>query len=142
MNRIASRCIFLLTIFTSGMVLSQVNGEATIESGYASTWVVPPGSYATPWTPLISTPIVSFASPQLQVGASNATYGNVAGASGSGSTSSTGAVGRSYQGRKSSVDLGISTFQSDYGLATLAGIHRSSNSAAKVYTNQDIERLK
>jgi len=140
MRRITSLCTFLLTIFTSGVVLSQVNGEATIESGYASTWVVPPGSYATPWTPLISTPMVSFASPQLQVGASNATSGNVAGASNS--TFTTGVAEQSSGVRRARINLGISTFQGDYGVATLAGIHQTASSPAKVYTNDDIERLK
>jgi hypothetical protein len=140
MRRITSLCTFLLTIFTSGMVLSQVNGEATIESGYASTWVVPPGAYATLWTPLISTPMVSFASPQLQVGASNATSGNVAGASNS--TFTTGVVQHSSAASGARVSLGISTFQDDYGVATLAGIHGSANSQPKVYTNEDIEHLR
>ena len=140
MRRIASLCIFLLTIFTSGVVLSQVNGEATIDSGYASTWAVPPGSYATPWTPLISTPIVSFASPQLQIGASNATSGNVAGASNS--TFTTGVAELSSGARRARIDLGISTFQGDYGVATLAGIHHLKSSPTKAYTNEDIEHLK
>jgi hypothetical protein len=140
MRRIASLCTFLLTIFTSGMVLSQVNGEATIESGYASTWVVAPGSYATPWTPLLSTPSAAFASPQLQVGASNATSGNVAGASNMGSMSSAGV--QPSQARGTRVRLGIATSQDDYGVATLAGIHNLKNPPNKVYTNEDVEHLK
>jgi len=140
MRRITSLCTFLLTIFTSGMVLSQVNGEATIESGYASTWVVPPGSYATPWTPLLSTPMVSFATPELQVGASNATWGNVAGASNMGSMSSAGA--QSSQARGTRVRLGIATSEDDYGLATLTGIHHVKSPSNKVFTNEDVEHLK
>jgi len=140
MRRITSLCTFLLTIFTSGVVLSQVNGEATIESGYASTWAVPPGSYATPWTPMLSTPTAAFASPQLQVGASNATSGNVAGASNS--TFTTGAAEPSSGARRARINLGISTFQGDYGVATLAGIHHLKSSPNKAYTNEDIERLK
>jgi hypothetical protein len=140
MRRITSLCTFLLTIFTSGVVLSQVNGEATIESGYASTWVVAPGAYATPWTPLISTPSAAFASPQLQVGASNATSGNVAGASNS--TFTTGVAEQSPGARRARINLGISTFQGDYGVATLAGIHNLKSSPNKVYTNEDIEHLK
>jgi hypothetical protein len=141
MRRIVSLCTFLSTIFISGVVLGQVNGEATIESGYASTWVFAPGAYATPWTPLLSTPSAAFASPQLQVGASNATYGNVAGASNMASMSTTGAQGPA-QARGTRVRLGIATSQDDYGLATLTGIHHVKSSANKVYTNEDVERVK
>ena len=140
MRRITSLCTFLLIIFSSGMVVSQVNGEATIESGYASTWVVAPGAYATTWTPLISTPSAAFATPQLQVGASNATSGNVAGASNS--TFTTGVAEQSSGSRRARINLGISTFQGDYGVATLAGIHQTASSPGKVYTNEDIERLR
>lgn len=140
MRRMLSLCTFLLIILTAGVALSQVNGQATMDRGYASNWVVPPGYYAVPWVPLLSTPSMSFPSPQLQVGASNATEGNVAGASNS--TFTTGGVQQSSAARGARVSLGISTFQDDYGVATLAGIHGSGNSQPKVYTNDDVERLK
>jgi hypothetical protein len=55
-------------------------GQATVTSGYAVNWI-PPGVYAEPFVPLVSTPSMSFenVSPS-PVGASNATAGDVAGA--------------------------------------------------------------
>ena len=70
-----------LTIFCMAMMLpALVAGQATVISGYALNWA-PPGVYAEPFVPLLSTPSLSFenVSPSA-VGASNATAGNVAGA--------------------------------------------------------------
>src|SRR6266480_6350602 len=70
-----------LTIFCMAMMLpALVAGQATVISGYAQNWA-PPGVYAEPFVPLLSTPSMSFenVSPS-PVGASNATAGNVAGA--------------------------------------------------------------
>jgi hypothetical protein len=56
-------------------------GQATVIGGYASNWAPSYGVYAAPFVPLIVTPSVSLetVSPSA-VGASNATFGNVAGA--------------------------------------------------------------
>lgn len=70
-----------LTIFCLAIILPALAaGQATVISGYAVNWV-PPGTYAQPFVSLVSTPSMSFenVSPS-PVGASNATAGNVAGA--------------------------------------------------------------
>lgn len=56
--------------------------QATIAGGTASNWAPAYGVYLAPYVPLVTTPSVSLStvSPSA-VGASNATYGNVAGAS-------------------------------------------------------------
>lgn len=56
-------------------------GQATVIGGTASNWVPAYGVYAAPYVPLVTTPSVTLAivSPSA-VGASNATFGNVAGA--------------------------------------------------------------
>jgi len=70
-----------LTIFCLAIILPALAaGQATVISGYAVNWV-PPGTYAQPFMPLVSTPSMSFenVSPS-PVGATNATAGNAAGA--------------------------------------------------------------
>ncbi len=55
--------------------------QATTIGGYASNWAPPYGVYAAPFVPLVVTPEVSLeAVSPASVGASNATFGNVAGA--------------------------------------------------------------
>ncbi|HZQ68915.1 MAG TPA: hypothetical protein VFA68_10390 [Terriglobales bacterium] len=55
--------------------------QATTIGGYASNWVPSYGVYAAPFVPLVVTPSVSLATVSPDpVGASNATWGNVAGA--------------------------------------------------------------
>jgi hypothetical protein len=56
-------------------------GQATVIGGTASNWVPSYGVYAAPFVPLVTTPSVSLATVSPDpVGASNATWGNVAGA--------------------------------------------------------------
>src|SRR5581483_8823064 len=56
-------------------------GQATVIAGTASNWVPSYGVYAAPFVPLVTTPSVSLATVSPDpVGASNATWGNVAGA--------------------------------------------------------------
>jgi len=66
-----------LVLLLSGLAL----GQATIIGGTASNWVPSYGVYAAPFVPLVTTPEVSLdtVSPSA-AGASNATFGNVAGA--------------------------------------------------------------
>jgi hypothetical protein len=147
----------------SGFAAAQVNGQATIEGGYASTWIVPPGAYAVPLVPLITTPIYDFPTPPLEVGASNATIGTVAGATNSAPAfvvpssypliapllapglafSSPTSEGNSAtaDSRKRSFDLGVAKFESDYGVAELVAKSRPRAHAAKTYTNDDVNRL-
>lgn len=56
-------------------------GQATVVGGTASNWVPAYGVYAAPFVPLVTTPSVTLSTVSpMAVGASNATYGNVAGA--------------------------------------------------------------
>ena len=74
MRLISVSCVFLLLC---GFAAAQ----ATVIGGTASNWVPAYGIYAAPFVPLVTTPSVTLAtvSPSA-VGASNATFGNVAGA--------------------------------------------------------------
>jgi hypothetical protein len=66
-----------IILLLSGLAAAQV----TVMGGTASNWVPPYGVYAAPFVPLVTTPSVTLAtvSPSA-AGASNATFGNVAGA--------------------------------------------------------------
>jgi hypothetical protein len=66
-----------MVLLLSGLAAAQ----ATVIGGTASNWVPAYGVYAAPFVPLVTTPSVTLAtvSPSA-VGASNATFGNVAGA--------------------------------------------------------------
>jgi hypothetical protein len=68
---------FCLIVLLCGFAAAQ----ATVIGGTASNWVPAYGVYAAPFVPLVTTPTVTLAtvSPSA-VGASNATFGNVAGA--------------------------------------------------------------
>lgn len=56
-------------------------GQATVIGGTASNWVPAYGIYAAPFVPLVTTPSVTLSTVSpMAVGASNATFGNVAGA--------------------------------------------------------------
>src|SRR6266851_3206085 len=69
-------------IFGAVLLLSAfAAGQATIVSGYAGNWGPSYGYYVAPFVPLVTTPIVEFGTPSLQVGARNATAGNITGAS-------------------------------------------------------------
>lgn len=72
------------TLVTVGLVLllsGFAAAQATVIGGTASSWPPPYGVYAAPFVPLVMTPEVTLetVSPSA-VGASNATFGNVAGA--------------------------------------------------------------
>ena len=68
---------FCAVLLLSGLAIAQ----ATVIGGTASNWAPAYGVYAAPFVPLVTTPSVTLAtvSPSA-VGASNATFGNVAGA--------------------------------------------------------------
>ena len=56
-------------------------GQATMIGGTASNWAPAYGVYAAPYVPLVTTPSVTLSTVSpMAVGASNATWGNVAGA--------------------------------------------------------------
>jgi hypothetical protein len=164
MRQSISLCAIVLCaiVLLSALAAAQV----TVNSGYATYWTPPPGMYAAPFVPLVTTPIVDLGTPPLQVGASNATVGNVAGA-----TTSTlsldmagpsamfalpawygQAVPSELEEKNSSAeargaptqqgfDLGVASFQTDAGVARLLGEHRTRDHAQRVYTNDDIAGL-
>jgi hypothetical protein len=166
MRPVAMSCTLVLL---SGFCAAQAGGQATVVGGYASTWSVPPGAYALPSSPLVATPSIESVPPPLVVGASSATGGNIAGASnstlatepGSGteqgvsyplwtpaffpqlapSSSGSQQESRPAESQRGWFDLGVATFQSDYGVARLAANSGPRPHAAKTYTNEDLARL-
>ncbi len=144
-------------IFGAVLLLSAfAAGQATIVSGYAGNWGPSYGYYAAPFVPLVTTPIVEFGTPPLQVGARNATAGNITGASSLtlGSTSGTVVAQQplTYSSTTTSeaqaapnsrlansteqqtVDLGIASFQDNLGLAQLARRSNQRRQVAGTYT--------
>jgi hypothetical protein len=165
--------MFCTLVLLPGFCAAQAGGQATVISGYAGTWAVPPGAYALPSSPLVTTPSIESVPPPLIVGASSATGANIVGASNStlAAEPGTGAEqGVSYplwtpaffpqlapqlapfssgsrqesrpaEAQDGSFDLGLATFQSDYGAARLAANSGPRSHAAKTYTNDDLARL-
>jgi hypothetical protein len=158
-----------LLIFCLAIILTALAaGQATVISGYTVNWV-PPGTYAQPFVPLLSTPSMSFESiSPSPVGATNATAGNVAGATNATlSVSPAGPVvqyppslalglenssiesGAEAEARTEStpsaeprpLELGVASFQDSYGVAQLAASSRARQQAKKLYTNLDVERM-
>lgn len=69
--------VLCLLLLLSGLAVAQ----ATIIGGTAGNWVPAYGVYAAPYVPLVTTPSVTLSTVSPSpVGASNATWGNVAGA--------------------------------------------------------------
>jgi len=69
--------VLCLLLLLSGFAAAQV----TVMGGTASNWVPPYGVYAAPFVPLVTTPSVALSTVSPSpVGASNATFGLVAGA--------------------------------------------------------------
>jgi len=157
-----------ILIFSGTILLlsALATAQVMVTSGYASYWTTPPGMYATPFVPLVSTPIVDLGTPSLQVGASSATTGSVAGATNttlsldtSGPSANfakpmwygqtipsqgeeqTGSAEATSAPTEQRFDFGVATFQSEYGVARLAGEQKPREQAKRVYTNDDIVRL-
>src|SRR5271168_3565372 len=74
MRQLSVLCLLLL-------LCGFASAQATIIGGTAGNWAPPYGVYAAPYVPLVTTPSVTLStvSPSA-AGASNATWGNVAGA--------------------------------------------------------------
>jgi hypothetical protein len=135
--------------------------------GFASAqdaWTYP-GQYAEPFAPRLSTPVASpgvlptpfltLDTPPLTVGASNSTLENATGSPvyfnqpllyqpgvpynppEQVSSASSPQTFPATSGGRHGIDLGMATFQSDYGVAQLAGIGPRKK-AKKVYTNPDL----
>lgn len=141
-------------VFTQGMA-----GQVMVQSGTAIYGV--PGNYALPFAPLVSTPSVSLQSAPLQVGASNATGENVAGATNStlslpaaengggyafsyeGSSPETEGSIETAQSLPSKLNLGAAEFEGNQSVAMLmaqAHTSKAAGSNARLYTNQDVEQ--
>jgi hypothetical protein len=149
---------------------------STLAAGQAD--LIPPGTYAQPFIPRIVTPLVSpesvitpslsLGSPSPEVGATNATAGNVAGAGNT--TSSVVTLGQPVhynqplwyapgslvnQAVEASVspapaaarrheshgfEFGAATFQSSYGVARLMA-EKARRKASRAYLNPDVARV-
>ena len=139
--------ILSAVLFTSAAGFAQV----TVVSGYAGNWN-PPGTYAAPFVPLVSTPSAGIETGlPTQVGASNATSGNVAGASSSPITAAT-SMPPAYSPETPQVtpnehppatgfEFGIARFESSQGVGQLVGSYGKHAQTAKMYTNADVDQL-
>ena len=157
MRSLNTLCMILLL---SGLAAAQ----ATVIGGTASNWAPAYGVYAAPFVPLVTTPSVTLAtvSPSA-VGASNATFGNVAGATNAtlsmvsqppvgvytepvwyGPSASPeapaepAAVGRPVQ-RTHGFDVGVATWQSSQSVTNLMA--SGAKKASRTYSQQDIDQV-
>jgi hypothetical protein len=137
----------LSMIFVAGLAFSQVS----VVSGEAGN--LASGAYSLPIAPLVTTPEQQFSTPPLQVGATNATSGLVAGASNSTAETisfgnqmyalgnqPTGQPGLSSTQAAASFDMGAGISQESIGVAQLAAEMRSHKHASRTYTNADLEQ--
>src|SRR2546430_8603463 len=96
--------------------------QVAVVSGCATNWTPAPGAYAVPFAPLLKTPSLALETGlPTQVGASNATAGNVAGATSAplSSTSGMHATGSAApqananeQSRQGGFEFGVARFES------------------------------
>jgi hypothetical protein len=160
MRKLSVLCLLLLL---SGLAAAQ----ATIIGGTASNWVPAYGVYAVPYVPLVTTPSVTLTTVSPSpVGASNATWGNVAGATNA--TLSDEFIGQPpvgvytqpvWYGPSPALEVGEPPHgnmhgQKEHGSATfIAGPSEGmwsvaqlvagsapSRKASRTYTNQDVDR--
>lgn len=140
--------LLLVSMFVFVQVLP---AQVEVQSGTATYGV--PGAYALPFSPLVSTPSVSLENPPLQVGASNATGENVAGATNSTlSIAASEGTYASYEESASSseasnmqskLNLGAAEFEGNQSVAVLMAeehLPKIAKGSARLYTNQDIEQ--
>jgi len=125
--------------------------QVTVVSGYATNWTPAPGAYAAPFVPLLTTPSVALETGfPTQVGASNATAGNVAGATSSPLSSTSGMqatvsaasqANANDESRQGSFEFGVARFESSRGVAQLAGSTPKHSQPGREYTNADVDHL-
>jgi hypothetical protein len=158
MRSLNTLCMILLL---SGLAAAQV-----VIGGTAGNWAPGYGVYAAPFVPLVTTPSVTLAtvSPSA-VGASNATFGNVAGATnatlsmvsqppvgvytqpvwyGPSANEETPAalISEATHGQRAhGFDVGVASFQSSEGAARLMASSTASRKASRTYTNQDVDQV-
>jgi hypothetical protein len=159
MRLLNTLCMILLL---SGLAAAQ----ATTIGGAASNWAPAYGVYAAPFVPLVTTPSVTLAtvSPSA-AGASNATFGNVAGA-----TDATLSVGSQppvgvytqpvwygpsaaaetptesmYEARHAqrahAFDAGVASWESSESVTHLMASSAGGKRATRTYTNQDVDQV-
>lgn len=132
---------YFILLFAALAVPALAFSQVIVVSGYATNFAAAPGVYSTPSMPVVSTPSATFWTPPLQVGATNATEGNVAGASamisGEATVNST-ALDRSARG---AFNTGASMPQEAFGVAELVGGKTQSRPAVRKFSNSDVEQL-
>jgi hypothetical protein len=159
MRSLITLCVLLLLSGLAG-------AQATIIGGTASNWVPAYGVYAAPFVPLVVTPSVTLStvSPSA-VGASNATFGNVAGATNAtlsngfiavaptgvytqpvwyGPSAVEAAAEPAYEPRHGqrarTLDVGVASWESSQSV-TYAMAGSAAKKAARTYTNQDVDHV-
>jgi hypothetical protein len=157
-SRLTFCCLILL-------LPAMATAQLTMTFNYGSV-VPPPGQYSMSFVPLVTTPGIVWGSALLQVGASNATAGNLTGAANAtlsvyntgpsatfappvwsgqarsfepaqGACCTESASSRIQQG----VQFGAAMFEDTYGVARLAPKERHLSRTTRIYTNADIARL-
>ncbi len=152
---------FCLVLLLSGLATAQV-----IIGGTAGNWAPGYGVYAAPFVPLVTTPSVTLATVSPSgAGASNATFGNVAGASnstlsivsqppvgvytqpvwyGPSATAETPAesISEARHGQRAhGFDVGIASWQSNQSAAHLMASSTGARKASRSYSNQDVDQV-
>jgi hypothetical protein len=151
----------LLKALGFALLLSVLAGaQVVVIGGTASNWA--PGAYAAPFVPLVTTPSVSLTTiSPAAAGASNATFGNVAGATNAtlsnefiappaigvetvpvfyGTTGTTGASSAPVATAKAGeFNLGIGSVA--VGVAQLVPAAGTGQKASRTYTNEDVGRI-
>lgn len=142
--------VLLVSMFS---FVAMMPAQVTVQGGTATYGV--PGEYALPFAPLVSTPSVSLQSEPLQVGASNATGENVAGATNSTLPVSTAPSQSTYAlsygeapapsaaGAHARLNLGAAESENNQSVAKLLAeehLPKNAKGAARLYTNQDVEQ--
>jgi len=156
----------LNTLFVVLLPCGLAAAQATLIGGSASNWAPAYGVYAAPFVPLVTTPSVTLAtvSPSA-AGASNATFGNVAGATdatlsmvsqppvgvytqpvwyGPSATAEipmqSASEARSSQ-RAHAFDVGVASWPSSVSVTNLMASSTGGKKAARTYTNQDVDQV-
>src|SRR5207245_7561536 len=159
----------LLIAFSLLALCGLASAQVTVSSGYASNWAPgyrvyqTPGAYAAPFVPLVTTPSASIETGMpTQIGASNATAGNVAGATNSTisivapSMSAVPGVQSAQEvaprpesepstqsatpSSTSGFEFGAASFEGSLGASQLLA-SRPQQPPARTITNEDIDRL-
>jgi hypothetical protein len=158
-----------LTILCTVVLLSALAAaQATIIAGTASNWAPAYGIYAAPFVPLVVTPSVTLATVSPSgPGASNATFGNVAGATNA--TLSSEFVSQPPVGvytqpvwygpstapempaesmaevrhmqKAQGLDFGVASWESNQSARQLMASSGATKRASRTYTNQDVDQV-